>query len=77
MEGDSLFLGLLLFTLVKGTKPLVPLTMGKIISLLPLYVDDFGIKYSTKADMPLNKEIKPVFPIFGLQTERFNIIIYV
>ena len=30
--------------------------MGQIESLLLFYKDDFGIKWHTKVDMPLNKE---------------------
>ena len=39
--------------------PLIPLAMGSIVSLLFFYKDGFEIKYTTKVDMPLNKETEP------------------
>ena len=38
---------------------LIPPAMGWIILLLFFYKDGFGIKYPTKVDIPLNKEIQP------------------
>ena len=42
----------------KGMKPLIPLAMGEIISLLFFYNDGFAIKYLMKVDMPSIKETK-------------------
>ena len=43
---------------------------GQIVLLLFLYKDGFGIKYTTKLDMPLNKQTKPslFFEYFELKT---------
>ena len=43
--------------------PYLP-TIGKIVSQLFFNKDDFGIKYLTEVDMPLNKETKPKSPLF-------------
>ena len=40
-------------------KPLILPVMSWIVPLLVFYKDGFDIKYPTKVDMPLNKEIKP------------------
>ena len=46
-------------TLGKGMNPLIPPDLGLILLLLSFYENRFGIKESTKIDMPLNKETKP------------------
>ena len=41
-------------------EPLILPAMGEIVQFLFVYKDDFDIKYPTKTDIPLNKEIKNV-----------------
>ena len=48
-------------TLRKIMKSLILPAMSPIISQLFFYTDSFGIKLSTKVDMPLNKETKPMY----------------
>ena len=38
--------------------PYLPPAIGQIVPPQSFYKDDFGIKWSMKVDMPLNKEIK-------------------
>ena len=45
-------------TFGKGMKPLIPPAMCKVASPLSFYKDGFGIKQTTKVDMPLNREHK-------------------
>ena len=45
-------------TLGKGMSPLIFPAMGKIVSLLFIYKDSFGIKQPTNAHIPVNKERK-------------------
>ena len=47
-------------TLGKGMNPLIPPSLGDILSLLYFYKDTFGIKYSKKVDIPLNKWSKTI-----------------
>ena len=43
----------------KGIKLHIPSAVGLIVSSLFFCKNDFGIKYPTKLDMPLNKSINP------------------
>ena len=56
-------------TLGKSTISFIPTpAKGEIIPLLSFNKDGFGIKYSMKVDMPLNKEI---------ETKPFTTFIYI
>ena len=52
-----------------------PLTSLVIVSLLFFCKNNFGVKYPTKVDMPLNKETKPVKGNYYLVLPKYWVVI--